>query len=163
MVQKKLVVENAEIRFRNFSGKETEYNRNGTREFTIFFDEKKAEELEDLGWAIRWREPVNEGDERKGKLRVTVRFDNYPPKIMLISGKSQTYLDEESVGIIDTAELENVDLVIRPYNWTVNGKSGTKAYLDSGYFTIIEDELAKKYSSNNEQQETEVDDDDVPF
>ena len=160
MVQKKLVVENAEIRFRNFSGKETEYNRTGAKEFTVFFDEKKGEELEDLGWAIKWRDPVNEGEERKAKLRVTVRFANYPPKVMLISGKSKTLLDEESIGILDTAELENVDLVIRPYNWTVNGKTGTKAYLDSGYFTIIEDELAKKYSDDNKE---EVDDEDVPF
>ena len=150
-----LWIENADIKFRNFEGKEGQYNRAGDRNFCVFVDEKKGQELEDQGWNIKWKEPRNEGDERKGCLQISVKYGAYPPEIYMIIGKKQTKLDEESVKVLDTAELENVDLVIRPYHWEVNGRSGVKAYLQRGYFTIIEDIFYKKYNN--------VEDDEVPF
>lgn len=156
MTSKNIIIENADVKFRNFRGEEGKFNRKGARNFCVFLDEKRGQELEDDGWNIRWMEPRNEGDERKACLQVSVAYNNYPPKIIMITGKKQTELDEEAVATLDNAELENVDLVIRPYNWEVNGRSGVKAYLQRGYFTIIEDELFKKYNSLDE-------DDNVPF
>ena len=121
--------------------------------------EKKAEELEDEGWAIRWLDPRREGDERTGvfKVRVSYKNPNSKPKVVMITGDKKTELDEDAVEALDSAELETVDLVVRPYNWEVNGKVGVAAYLKSGYFTVLEDDLEKKYYGTPE------DDNDVPF
>ncbi|NMC58666.1 MAG: hypothetical protein GYA51_04660, partial [Candidatus Methanofastidiosa archaeon] len=45
-VTKNIIVENARIAFRNFSGKEGKYNPAGRRNFCVFLDPKTAEELE---------------------------------------------------------------------------------------------------------------------
>lgn len=161
MPDKNLVLENVRIGFRNFKGEERKFNREGDRNFCVFLPKKKGEELEDEGWNIRWLKPRNEDDDPTASLQVSIKYNKYPPKVVMISSHGKTNLDEETIETLDSAELENVDLIIRPYNWDVNGKQGTKAYLKNGYFTILEDEFYDKYygDENKEQEE----DDDLPF
>lgn len=145
MVNKNIVIEHARIGFRNFSGKEGKYNPSGRRNFCVFFESDMAKTLEQDGWNIRWLEPRDENEDRQAYLQVAVSFDNIPPKIILISSKGKTQLDEDGINILDWAEIENVDLIIRPYNWNVNGKDGVKAYIKSMYVTLVEDEFENKY------------------
>ena len=75
-----------------------------------------------------------------------MKFGDYPPKIMLISGGNRTLLDESNIAILDTAEISKCDLIIRPYNWDVNGNSGVKAYVKTMYVTIEDDDFGGRYA-----------------
>lgn len=145
MVNTNIRIENAKIRFRNFSGKEGRFNPAGRRNFCVFLDDDTANDLKDEGWNIKWLNPRTEDDEPQAYIQVAVSYANVPPKVWLVNSKQKTLLDEDTISTLDWAELEEVDLVIRPYNYDVNGKSGVKAYLKTLYAKIVEDEFADKY------------------
>lgn len=144
-------IENATIGFKNFSGKEGPYNRKGERSFAVFLDQGTAETMAAEGWNVKFPNRTQEDrvdpDEntRDPYVQVSVTFDNFPPNVFLISNGAPTRIGADEVGMLDWAEITNIDLVLRPYEWTVNGNSGIKAYLKSGYFSIITDPFAGKY------------------
>lgn len=159
-VQDNITIENARLIFRNFSGNQTAYNPQGRRNFCVILeDEKLADALAKDGWNVKELQPREEGDKPQPYMQVAVSYENIPPMIKVISSRGQTILDESTVNMLDWAEIKNVDLIIHPYNWEVNGKSGVKAYVKTMYVTIEEDELAAKY----EQAPAQVSDDDIPF
>nr|DAF25844.1 MAG TPA: hypothetical protein [Caudoviricetes sp.] len=150
-----IVVENARLIFKNFAGEESKFNRAGNRNFCVILVGDSAEDLRQMGWNVKALRPREDEDEPTYYLQVTVAFGNFPPKVVMISGKTKTVLDEESIDTLDYAEIANVDLIIRPYHWEVNGKEGIKAYLKTMYVTIEQDVFAGKYDC--------LDDEDLPF
>lgn len=140
-----VVLENCRIIFRNFSGEEGRFNNKGDRNFNVLLDDETAEAMLADGWKIKYLQPREEGDQPQARLEVAVKFGKVPPRIILITSRGKTPLDESMVNILDWAEIETVDMIVRPYEWEVNGKTGVKAYLKSIYVTIREDELEKKY------------------
>jgi len=143
-----VMMEGVRIIFRNFAGKEGQYNREGDRNFAVLLDEKVATAMAEDNWNVKWLKPRSEDEEEapQAYLPVSVNFKGRPPRIVLITSRGRTNLDESTVEMLDWADIINVDLIIRPYEWTVNNKSGVKAYLQSIYATIDEDPLEVKYN-----------------
>ncbi len=150
-VNQNLTIENARILFRNFSGEPSKYNRKGDRNFCVLLDPEIASMLKNDGWTIRYLRPRDPEEAPQAYMSVKVSYDNIPPQVVLVTSKNKKLLTEDNIEMLDWAELQRVDLIIRPYNWEVDGKSGVKGYLKTGYFTIVEDEFASRYEGIPEE------------
>jgi len=139
-------LEDVRIIFRNFSGAGDAFNAEGNRNFNIILDDADAEAMRADGWNVKTKEPREEGDDPLHLLKVDVSYKARPPRVVMITSRGRTNLDEAGVGALDWVNIKQTDLILNPYAWTVNGKSGIKAYLHSIYVTIEEDALEKKYS-----------------
>lgn len=150
IINANISIENAHIIFKNFSGKAGKFNAEGNRNFCVILEPKQADQLEKDGWNIRRSAPKEEGDEEITYIQASVKYGDISPNIVLITSRSKTSLDESAISMLDWAEIKNVDLILRPYNWimnenTKNEKYGVKAYVKAMYVTIVEDEFAEKY------------------
>lgn len=146
MAANEILFDNAQIRFRNFIGAKGRYNAEGDRNFCLLLDPADASQMEADGWKVKYLKPRDDQDEPTPYIQVAVNYKSgRPPKIVMITSKGKTVLQEDMVFLLDWAEIENIDLIINKYEWEVNGNSGIKAYLKSMYVTIREDELDRRY------------------
>ena len=143
-----VVIEDAKLTFLNFTGKEGQFNREGDRNFVVLLDQDMAAALAADGWNVKELAAREEGDEAQPYLQISVGYKAYPPTVTMIGAQSgkRTQLGENEVELLDGVEIHHVDLIFRPYNWEVSGKTGKKAYLKSLFITIVEDPLELKYA-----------------
>jgi len=141
-----MTIRNAQLIYRNFSGRARQFNAKGLRNFNIVLNPTDAEMLARDGWNIKWDDPKEEGDSPRARIKVWVRFDNYPPRIWLVTERGKTLLDEETVTLLDDVELSNVDLVLTASTGEMEGKPYVKAYLQKMFVTLDENDLEVKYA-----------------
>lgn len=151
-----VTIENARIVFRNFSGKEGQYNREGDRNFAVILPDDVAELMQRDGWNVKYLKPREDDEGPTPYIQVSVSYKSRPPKIVMISyrgnppEKARVTLPEpdneqDLLSMLDFADFAHVDLSLNPYQWNVRGETGVKAYLRQMFVTIQRDELEFKY------------------
>jgi len=153
-----VLLEGVRLVFRNFTGKEGQYNREGDRNFGVIIpDQATAEQMLADGWNIKYLKPREDDEEGEETPWLSVKVGygkGRPPSIYQVTqgGKKRTPMTEETVHELDWAEITNVDLIVRPYHYDVSGREGISAYVQSMYVTIEEDPLRAKYEAMDEEQ-----------
>lgn len=143
-----VVLEDVQIIFRNFSGRAGMYNKEGDRSFAVKLTPEWAEELTNRGWNVKYLRPQEDEEVGPAYVSVKINFNGpRPPKVFIVTSKGRTQLDESTIEMLDWADILQVDLILNPYQYTVNGRSGISAYLESIYVTIMEDALQQKYDN----------------
>lgn len=150
-VMNNIRIEGAKLIFKNFQGKKTKFNDEGNRNFGVLLDDELAEMLMEDGWNVKHLKPRPDDPEQYEQpwLSVKVKFNPYPPIVVLINSKGKKRLNEDTVERLDWCFIKDCDLIIRPYNYPgIKGRpAGVSAYLKAIYVTMSEDEFAEKYSN----------------
>jgi len=154
--QNQVTMEGVRIIFRNFAGKEGKYNAAGQRNFAVILPSQEiADQMLADGWNVKYLQPREDHEEEEMPtpyLKINVKYGKgRPPRAVVVTDRNRTNLDEDTIETLDLVDIKNVDLIVRPYEYDVNGKQGISAYLKSIYVTIEEDELEKKYGELDAQ------------
>lgn len=147
-------IDNARIVFRNFEGRQEQYNDKGDRNFAIVIPNKGiADELVAEGWNVKERPPRTPEDDPFLYLPVKVKFNERGPAVYLISGRSRQRLNEDTVQILDKIDILSVDMDIRPYDWEMRGQTGRTAYLQAIRVTQNTDRFAARFADEEHPEE----------
>lgn len=167
--EEKVTIRDTRFIFRtNFSGRETEYNKNGNKEFNIVLPEDIAEELLAKGWRVKQTTPREEGDEPEYHIQVRVNFNSYyPPRVWLINADNgkRTMLDDETIGMLDSLsreEITKVNVVLNPSHYDNQAGKGIKAYCQNLMVYFLPDPFEAEYEAEFGVP-ADAPDDDIPF
>lgn len=139
-------IEGADIIFRNFAGRERQYNEEGNRNFHIVLPPDLAKSMLADNWRVKQLQPKDGEDEGTYHIKVTVNYKKgRPPRCVMITSRGRTDLGADEVEILDYADIKNVDVVLNGWYSDMNG-GGYSAFLKAIYVTIEEDEFAMKYA-----------------
>ena len=141
-----LYLEDVEILFKNFSGKEGMYNAAGQKNFSVLFrDLDVARQLENDGWTMRYWTP-KDSDVELAHLAVKIKYNEPPPRVFMLRASGKLALDESTVEMLDWVKVTAVDVVLNPHHYDVHGTTGVTAYLKTMYATIFEDQFDLKHA-----------------
>ena len=150
-----IVIEGARIKFKNFAGEARQYNPAGQRNFVLCLPDELAQQLTAEGWNVKWKPGRHPEDPDEAQLVVKVKYNesgddhSRGPIAYLVQGRGKMALDARTLTTLDRLAPLNIDLVVRPYVWDINGNVGITAYLDEIYYTAVEG-LSSKYADYEE-------------
>lgn len=144
-----LTIENAQLIYRNFAGRQTVFNAEGDRNFGIVLDDPQLiADLRRDKWNVKEKDPKEEGDESWFFLPVSVGYKFRPPVITRLTTSGRMRITEELVEMLDYEDIILCDVTLNPYQWEMpSGAKGVKAYLKTMYITVEEDALEAKYAT----------------
>lgn len=143
-----ILIQDARIVFRNFSGKPGQFNAPGQRNFNLIIPEDTVGYFEDLGFNVKRFKPRDGEEQGDAHVKVNVNLNsNRPPKLNIINSRGRTTLTEDMIDMLDWADFAKVDILINPYRreWP-DGRVTVTPYLQTFFGTIREDELELMYS-----------------
>ena len=143
-----VVIRDARIIYRNFTGEKRPFNNEGERNFCVIIDDNDvAKQMSDEGWNVKIKAPRNDEGEPFYFVQVKVNYKAPPrlrPEIYAVTRHNRRLLDEGNVAELDSANIEKIDLLINP---RVKEDGGLKAYCQEMYVTIREGFFANEYDS----------------
>lgn len=144
----KLIIENARLLYRNFSGVASQFNHEGDRNFCVIIDNPDAvADLVDAGWNVKIRAPREEGDTALNYIKVNVSFRYKAPKIIRHINGTAIDVTEDTVGELDKDDIKFCDMVIAPYKWSRKDEEGISAYVQELHAVIRPDYFKDKYDN----------------
>lgn len=142
-----LEINGASICYKNFAGRQSQFNAPGDRNFCLIIPTKEmADALIERGWNVKEKPARDAYEEPFRTLKVKVVCNENGPTAIFKSGRNNTKLDEDTIGMLDEVSLASVDLDIRPFDWTIGGRSGRTAYLKGIWAYHNQDRFAARYN-----------------
>ena len=146
-------IDDARFIFRNFSGRGTQFNNEGNRNFSVVIP---SEDIKDalvndtneygVGWNVKIKAPRNADEGPFMHLPVKVSYKGRGPKVYLVSGGRTCELTEENIGMLDEIDIRSCNLDIRPYDDVIRGEAFRSAYLQSIEVIQEIDRFAARYA-----------------
>ena len=166
-----VLIRDAKLRFKNFSGRGNDTNREGNRCFAVVIDNIDFyNELVARGWNLStWEkggmhpEPFSEMEDGSVCLpftNVNLNFHgNFPPTVIEYTKENVRgrKVPEAEVGELDMSYLENVKLLLNPSHWKTASGEGTKGYVEELRCTI------DNGSPFDDDPEYQFEDEAIPF
>lgn len=148
-------------RFRNFSGRPTDFHKEGGhRDFAVLIPEDIAEKMSRDGIVVKRTKVYNDdGDPEEGVeglpfVKVKVNFSFYrPPMIYMVTSRNTQHLPEDKVDLLDQSDIVDADIVVNHKETVVNGVKHHPIYLRALYANIEEDYFQEKYARIAEERE----------
>jgi hypothetical protein len=141
--------------WRNFSGKASQFNSEGDRNFAVLLPNDVAKAMSADGWNVKTTKPQDGEDEGNPYLGISVSYKGRPPEVWVITkSRGRVKLGENEVATLDWLNYDVADVIVSPYEWVVNGKTGIKAYLQKMFVVVKEDALDLKYADVPERDQS---------
>ncbi len=156
---KEIVIYDAQVgrgSYRNFEGRGGEYNTSGSRNFVVFLDTEFAKEIEAKGAPVVWKPNKYNDGELRAQMKVHVKYRDKlgnpltPPKIILMSRKNKTELEEDDIKMLDHADISRFDMILSMYKNKGNMGPENSVSLSTLYATLNENELDAMYADQDD-------------
>ena len=134
-----VTLNNVGIIFPNFAGRTDQYNKTGVRSFSVAISYETAEAMLADGFNVKFPKPNPEidpdDDRRLPTLNITVSNDHdnipYGIRIFLVDGENEQRVDNTNLDMLDGLDIDYANVKFSVYDWSVNGNSGRKPYVQS--------------------------------